>query len=279
MFTICFCLQIPTTEEEWERIAKEFEEQWNVYNTIGAIDGKHIRINCPKYGGSHYFNYKSYNSIILFALADANYKFLYIDVGTNGRVGDAGVYAKSTLRQCLVDRSILNIPEGKKLPNTNVVTSYVVLADDAFPLSYNVMKPYPLRNITKEEKVFNYRLSRGRRMVESSFGILASRFRIFLTQIGLSPDKVRTITLAACTLHNLLIDRRKHLYSQQEHCHRVEDGHEYMVTQNNEEILELQALTRQINMGHGRHGREVRELFKTFYNGPGKVPWQEKYIS
>lgn len=100
------------------------------------MDGKHIRIKCPQSAGSHYFNYKSYNSIILFALADANYKFLYVDVGTNGRIGDAGVYAKSKLKRCLTDKTLLNIPDCKRLPNTNLTVPYVVLADDAFPLSY-----------------------------------------------------------------------------------------------------------------------------------------------
>lgn len=243
------------------------------------MDGKHVRITCPQLGGSHYFNYKSYNSIILLALVDANYKFLYIDVGTNGRIGDAGVYTKSKLRECLMDRSILNIPDSKQLPNTNITTPFVVLADDAFPLSYNVMKPYSLKNITKEEKIFNYRLSRGRRMVESSFGILASRFRVFLTAINLAPKKVTAVILAACTLHNLLIERRKHLYTREEIVSVSENGQQYLITHSNEELREMQALTRQVNIGCNRHGREIREAFKRFYNGPGKVPWQETYIS
>lgn len=103
----------------------------------------------------------------------------YVDVGTNGRIRDSSVYTKSQLRKCLLDRSILNIPDGKNLPQTNINAPYVILADDVFSLIYNVMKPYPLKNTTKEEKIFNYRLSRGRKMVESCFGIWASRFSIF----------------------------------------------------------------------------------------------------
>lgn len=199
-----------------------------------------------------------------------------MDVGTNGRVGDAGVYAKSKLRQCLIDRSILNIPPENQLLNTNISTPYVVLADDAFPLAYNVMKPYPLRNITREQQIFNYRLSRGRRIIESSFGILANRFRLFLTTINLSPEKVRTITLACCSLHNLLIEKRKHMYSQRESflendfdlsMHPLEDN------------AEMQALGRQnINTGNKRAGKEVRDALNFFYNGVGKVPWQDNHI-
>lgn len=66
-----------------------------------------------------------------------------------------------------------------------------------------------LKNISKEERVFNYRLSRGRRVVESRFGILATRFRMLLISIYLPPETVKTIVLAACTLHKMLGTRRK----------------------------------------------------------------------
>lgn len=267
---------MPQTEKEWENIAYEYEKKWNVYNTIGALDGKHIRITCPQFSGSHFFNYKHFNSIVLLALTDANYKFIFVDVGTNGRIGDAGVFAKSSLKKCLIDRSILNIPKEKILPGTTTSTPYVVLADDAFPLSYNVIKPYPLRNITNEEKICNYRISRGRRMVESSFGILASRFRVLLTPINLSPDKVTKIVLAACSLHNLLVEQKKHFYTQKEVFTMSEGISNFLEERALEETPEMTPLSRQIDYGH-RHGREVRETFKTFYNGVGKVPWQDKY--
>jgi hypothetical protein len=35
-------------------------------------------------------------SVILLAIVEANYKFIYIDVVTNGRVNDAQVFPKST---------------------------------------------------------------------------------------------------------------------------------------------------------------------------------------
>lgn len=114
------------------------------------MDGKHILIICLHSRGSYYFNYKHFNNIILFALCNANYKFIYVDVGANGRVGDAGVYANSTLKHWLNETSLLNFPKDMKLLKTNTVLPLVVLADDAFPLSHNVMTPHPLKNITKE---------------------------------------------------------------------------------------------------------------------------------
>lgn len=65
------------------------------------------------------------------------------------------------------------------------------------------MKPYRTTP-TRREKIFNYRLSRARRIVENAFGILATRFRVLLTTIDMSPKKVDSIILAACSLHNWL---------------------------------------------------------------------------
>jgi len=56
------------------------------------MDGKHIVIRCPSKSGSEFYNYKKDYSVILLATVDAYYKFIYSDVGTNGRVNDALVF-------------------------------------------------------------------------------------------------------------------------------------------------------------------------------------------
>lgn len=64
-------------EEKWKNIEKEFFEKWNYPNRIGALDGKHVEILAPPKTGSLYFKYKKYFSIVLLALVDANYKFMW----------------------------------------------------------------------------------------------------------------------------------------------------------------------------------------------------------
>ena len=66
------------------------------------------------------------------------------------------------------------------------------------------MKPYPCRNQSRAQRIYNYRLSRARRVVENAFGILANRWRVFLTHINLAPETVEQLVLAACALHNYL---------------------------------------------------------------------------
>lgn len=199
---------MPNTIVEWEEIAENYFHLWNFPNCIGAMDGRHILFNASRKNGSLYYNYKGTISIILLALVDAHYRFIYINVGANGRVSDGGVFNGTDLANLLTDSgNPRHLPPDRPLPRMNELVPYVILADAAFPLQKHIMKPYPSRNLSHEDRIFNYRLSRGRRIVENAFGILANRFRILLSAIYLSADKVQNITLACCVLHNFLCNK------------------------------------------------------------------------
>lgn len=77
------------------KTGQSFEDKWNFPNCGGAIDGKHIRIRCPPKSGSYYYNYKKFFSTVLMAVVNADYEFIYVDIGTNGRVSDGGVIEKT----------------------------------------------------------------------------------------------------------------------------------------------------------------------------------------
>lgn len=176
---IVLCSQVPKSTSEWLQKAEDFEIMWNFPNCIGALDGKRILLEAPANSGSLFYDYKQQFSLVLLAVVDARYKFTYIDVGANGRQSDAGVYNKSTISDAL-ERNTLNIPGPRKLPNSNLLTPFVVVADDAFALKTYMLKPYAGKvSDDIPSRIFNYRLNRARRIVENAFGILSSKWRVY----------------------------------------------------------------------------------------------------
>ena len=54
-------LKAPASSREWKQIANGFGTEWNFPTCLGALDGKHIAMECPKNGGSNYYNYKGFH--------------------------------------------------------------------------------------------------------------------------------------------------------------------------------------------------------------------------
>ena len=197
-------LKSPSTSEEWENISKQFEEQWNFPHVIGAIDGKHIRIECPKKSGTLYYNYKGFYSIVLLAVCDANYCFTLFDVGAYGSNNDSGVLANSDIGTKFSDESF-NLPNDKELHDcTYKPLPYFLVGDEIFPLKSWMMRPYPGNSFPEDERIYNYRHFRARITIENAFGILAARWRILLRPIRASVENVERYTCACLALHNYL---------------------------------------------------------------------------
>lgn len=197
--------QLPQSEQEWLAVSNGFQETWDFPHAIGALDGKHISIQAPFRTGTEYYNYKKFFSIVLLALVDSNYNFMYVNVGCQGRISDGGVFRNSLLYQMLENQQlnvpaseILNIPYVKKIP-------YVILGDQAFALNRYMMTPFSgVHQKGSKERIFNYRLSRARRVVENAFGIMTSKFRVLRKAMILKPTSAKKIVLACVHLHNFL---------------------------------------------------------------------------
>jgi len=85
---------------------EEFETRYNFPHCSGAMDGKHFVLQAPFNSGSEFFNYKSSFSIVLFALIDASYNFLFVDCGCQGRISDGGVFKNSELFKNMENQSL-----------------------------------------------------------------------------------------------------------------------------------------------------------------------------
>lgn len=195
---------MPETEAEWLAIARGYEERWQFPNCLGSIDGKHVRIVPPPGSGSTFYNYKNFFSVVLMACANANYEIIWCEAGVNGRISDGGVIKETSFYKKLNNRE-LNIPNKTKPQTCSKALPFVFVADEAFALRPDLMKPFGKNSINTERKIYNYRLSRARRVIENVFGILSTRFRIFHTAINLDLHRIKLIVLTCCILHNCCI--------------------------------------------------------------------------
>lgn len=267
-------IKAPNTVEEWLKVANRFESDWNFPNCVGAIDGKHILIQAPPRSGSSYFNYKKTHSIVLLAVCNANYEFTLVDIGDSGRESDGSIFAASSINRAF-NNNVIHFPEARKLPRSDIKSPYVIVGDEAFPLRCHLVKPYARAVLDDNKRVYNYRLSRARRVIENAFGIMASRFRVFRRPIASSPENVKNITKAAVALHNFLLHDNGYFTTD------LVDT-EARRGQLRQGIIECQGLTEITRIGSNNYtgdAKIIRDNFCEYFNSPsGSVPWKREYI-
>ncbi|KAK4877456.1 hypothetical protein RN001_009962 [Aquatica leii] len=180
-------IQIPTSQQGWLTIAEEYESVWNFPHCLGTLDGKHVVLQAPINSRSEYFNYKSTFSIVLFAVVDAKYNFLYVNA----------VFKNTQLYKKLEQNDLLIQP----LNGRQKCIPFFFLGDE----TENLMKPFPgLHNKGSVKRVYNYRLYRARRVVKNAFGIASAVFRVLRKPLLLEPKKAELIVMTIVHLHNFL---------------------------------------------------------------------------
>ncbi|XP_015376186.1 PREDICTED: uncharacterized protein LOC107170550 [Diuraphis noxia] len=113
------------------------------------------------------------------ALCDSNYCFIWIDIRG------------------------FDIPDPRFITNNeDIRVPYVIVADEAFGMSENLMRPYAGKMLSYEKKIFNYRLTLARRYVEYTFGIMCNKWRILHQALDIKIDFAENIVKAICVLHN-----------------------------------------------------------------------------
>ena len=82
------------------------------------------------------------------------------------------------------------------------------MVNEAFPLKTYLLRPYTGSQSEgdSENNIFNYRLSRARRVAENAFGILSQKFQIYQRTLQSLPENADNIIFATCILHKYLRD-------------------------------------------------------------------------
>ncbi|GFG31125.1 hypothetical protein Cfor_04617 [Coptotermes formosanus] len=226
-----------------------------------AVDGKHIRICKRVDSGSLFFSYKNFFSTVLTALVDADYCFISIDIGAYSASSDCNIFKNMKFCKKL-EGTHLSIPGSRSLPNDDNGTPmpFVIVGDETFALSEHVLRPYPSRNLAIPKRIYNYRITRARRMVECAFGILCNKRRIFHRAIDIRPDFCDVIVKTCCILYNFV---------------RQKEGFQFQDT-----LFECPLDTvKAVGTRGDVRGTAVRGYFAKYFTSPqGSVPWQyEKF--
>ncbi|XP_045781566.1 protein ANTAGONIST OF LIKE HETEROCHROMATIN PROTEIN 1-like [Maniola jurtina] len=129
------------SKEDWLHIASKFQESSNFPLCLGAVDGKHIRLIKPIDSGSMFLNYKHFFSIVLMAVVDSDYNFIFVDVGAYGKECDSSVFKETPFWKILTNNG-LNLPDATRLPGIDYDLPYVFVADEAFALHYHLLRPF-----------------------------------------------------------------------------------------------------------------------------------------
>lgn len=282
LIALIYCLQIPTTALAWSEVAEQYETNWNFPHCLGALDGKHVVIQKPIKSGSEFMNYKSTFSIVLFALVDANYKLLFVDIGCQGRISDGGVF-KDTVLYKKMARHDLNFPPPDSLGTRQKEIPYFFIGDDAFALCDNLMKPFAgYFQKGSLQRIFNYRICRARRVVENVFGIMSAVFRVLRKPVLLEPEKAELIVLTVAHLHNFLrrnaISRNYYTppgtFDQEtEEGNLIEGNWRTLPGGNTNSFLPLRNVPRR----SCQTAQEVRMELAEYLITEGRVNWQDAY--
>ncbi|XP_054734545.1 putative nuclease HARBI1 [Anastrepha obliqua] len=140
-----------------------------------------------------YYNYKKFFSIVLMAVCDAKY----------------------TSTANLMQNTLPLPPPARISMESPQPLPHLFVGDAAFPLRTNL----------RTKRIFNYRLSRARRVIENSFGILTARWRILRTTIEYDPKNCEKVVLACIVLHNFIIlNYHNRWYCPENYVDRQEPG-------------------------------------------------------
>lgn len=157
----------------------------------------------------------------MLGICDAESRFTYFSVGAFGSESDGGIFKNSSIGEAL-ENGTANVPQSEPVYESTFPVPYYFLGDAAFPLRSYLMTPYGGHNLTDEQFLHNRELSRGRVVIENSFGVLAARWQVLLKTINCHPKNVDKIVLSVVLLHNFMLSTERNSYMPENFSDRYE---------------------------------------------------------
>ena len=163
---------------------------------VGALDGKHVAVHASSYG-------KSSTNLVVMAVCDAQFNVLAADVSDHVFRNDECLFQSSLFGKMLLDQKLPS-PQPLSEAVQNPIP-FVYVGSDVFPLCHNLMRPFQGPNLCQKKLIFNHRLSEARRVIEQTFGLMFSHFRVLRKPITLSSQNAIKVIKAIIILHNFLL--------------------------------------------------------------------------
>nr|CAI5843806.1 unnamed protein product [Callosobruchus analis] len=193
--------------------------------------------------------------MVLLAVVDARYQFIMCDFGVNGRISDGGVLQNTTFYEKLEDKQ-LHMSSDESVKKSSKILPYVFVADDAFALRIDMIKPFRQADLnSKERNLYNYRVSRARQS-----------------------KMIEAVVMASCALHNFLMSLSSNSYTSAE-CfdhENIEDG--TIIPGLSAHDSSMEPLYRRNSGNNSTSAKNIREQFLHYFNNEGTVPWQDNFI-
>ena len=175
--------------------------------------------------------------------------------------------------ECLEDS-----PTFRKVP-------FFLVGDETFPLQSWLLRIYPAQGISEEQRIFNYRLPRARRVIENAFCILAARWQVFMQSIQSTVGKTDWIVKATICLHNFLRQANSTGYcptgffDSYDEIGTIKEGEWRCLVSDNNGATLLQEIPSVRGSHPTTSALEVRNIMKSYVNSmDGFVPWQWDHV-
>ncbi|KAL6730415.1 hypothetical protein Aduo_001393 [Ancylostoma duodenale] len=111
--------------------------------SLGITDSLYcsILLQKPAHAGSAYFNHKQSHSIVLLAISDCDYNtVIAFDVGAPGRIGEAGIFRRSTIKQYFSDDDDV-FPPTREIGSIGAI-QYHFLVDGGFEQDFRYVRGF-----------------------------------------------------------------------------------------------------------------------------------------